>query len=213
MKQLKSSLKRIQREKERIETHSSKRVMLDFVDIQGNSLGETFDIELNSEIKDVNELLKKQLKDDDNDFTFFFKNYQLRENFKELIMEFKDLNTESTLKINYVPDSLIGIRPVTRISSSLEGHTQSVLDVSFSPNNKYLASCSGDKTIRLWDVNTETPVIKFDGFHKNWVLCVAWAPDSSAIASGDYNGLVAVTPVQKLKSRRDPKKTESIYFY
>ena len=108
---------------------------------------------------------------------------------------------------------MMGIRPITRISSSLEGHTQSVLDVAFSPNNKYLASCSGDKTIRLWDVNTETPIIKYEGFHKNWVLTLTWAPDSSAIASGDYNGVVAVTPIANLKSRRDKSNKISKNFF
>lgn len=61
------------------------------------------------------------------------------------------------------------MRPVTRWSSSLEGHTEAVLSVQFSPDAKQLASGSGDTTVRFWDINTETPLHNCNG-HKNWVL-------------------------------------------
>ena len=69
------------------------------------------------------------------------------------------------------------IKPITRISSSMEGHTQAVLEVSFSPDGNYLASVSGDKSLRLWDVHTETPYICLEG-HEDWSMIVSWAPDS-----------------------------------
>ena len=33
------------------------------------------------------------------------------------------------------------------LSSSLKGHNENVLDMSFSPNGKYLASCSSGKSV------------------------------------------------------------------
>ncbi|RZS12114.1 hypothetical protein BHM03_00043530, partial [Ensete ventricosum] len=36
-------------------------------------------------------------------------------------------------------------------------HTEAVLSVSFSPDGQNLASGSGDTTVRLWDLNTQTP--------------------------------------------------------
>jgi len=36
---------------------------------------------------------------------------------------------------------------------TLEGHTNLITSVSFSPDSKMLASSSYDKTIRLWDVS------------------------------------------------------------
>jgi ribosome assembly protein 4 len=54
---------------------------------------------------------------------------------------------------------------------------------------RQLASGSGDTTVRFWDLSTETPLFKCEG-HKNWVLCVAWSPDGTKLASADKNSAV-----------------------
>ncbi len=38
------------------------------------------------------------------------------------------------------------------------GHTEAVLAVQFSPDGRQLASGSGDTTLRLWDLGTQTPL-------------------------------------------------------
>lgn len=46
---------------------------------------------------------------------------------------------------------------MTRCSSTIEGHAEAVISVAFSPDGRYLASGSGDTTVRFWDLQTETP--------------------------------------------------------
>ena len=47
--------------------------------------------------------------------------------------------------------------------SSLPGHSEAVIAVSFSPDGKQLASGSGDTTVRFWDLNTESPLFTCKG--------------------------------------------------
>lgn len=98
---------------------------------------------------------------------------------------------ETVLPLVYKPEAMFRIRPVTRASSTLEGHTEAVLSVAFSPDGKSLASGSGDTTVRIWDLTTETPVHTCEG-HKHWVLFVSFSPDCKKIASGgmDHNILI-----------------------
>ena len=86
---------------------------------------------------------------------------------------------------------MFAIRPITRASSTLEGHTEAVLNVAFSPDGTKLASASGDTTVRMWDLNTECPQYTCSG-HKGWVLYVAFSPDGKTLASAgmDHNILL-----------------------
>ncbi|KAI9013067.1 WD40-repeat-containing domain protein [Gaertneriomyces semiglobifer] len=90
------------------------------------------------------------------------------------------------MTILYRPQAVFRVRAVTRCSSSLTGHTEAVLSVAFSPDGKQLASGSGDTTIRIWDLDTETPQHTLIG-HKNWVQIVAWSPNCRMLASGSMD--------------------------
>lgn len=104
-------------------------------------------------------------------------------------LDLKKLDVENVLSIVYQPQAVFRVRPVTRCTSSMPGHAEAVVSLSFSPDSLHLASGSGDTTLRLWDLTTETPHHTCKG-HKQWVLCVAWSPDSKKVASACKAGEV-----------------------
>ncbi|CAK9148378.1 unnamed protein product [Ilex paraguariensis] len=67
------------------------------------------------------------------------------------------------------------------------GHKEAVLSVAFSSDGRQLASGSSGTTVRLWDLNTQTPLFKCKGY-KNWVLCIAWSADGKHLISGSKAG-------------------------
>eukprot|EP01082_Thalassiosira_pseudonana_P012165 g10920.t1 g10920 contig45:58034-59839(-) len=102
-----------------------------------------------------------------------------------------DVSTEQTLQLTYQPMALFKVRPVTRCTDTLPGHTDAILHVSYSPDGKHLASGGGDATVRFWDVFTSTPRHTCKG-HKDHVLSTAWSPDGVRFASGDKRGFLIV---------------------
>ena len=72
--------------------------------------------------------------------------------------------------------------------ATLEGHTDGVAAVSFSPDGSLLASGSSDGTILLWDMRSRERVATFGVAilerHTDGVAAVSFSPDGSLLASG-----------------------------
>jgi len=71
---------------------------------------------------------------------------------------------------------------------NLVGHTDSVLSVSFSPNNQIIASSSKDKTVKLW--NRQGKLLKTLVGHNEWVSSVSFSPNGKILASAGDDGTV-----------------------
>lgn len=63
---------------------------------------------------------------------------------------------------------------------TLEGHTDYVYSVAFSPDGKQIVSGSWDNTVRLWDAATGAVLQILEG-HTSYVNSVAFSPDGNML--------------------------------
>ncbi|KAI3485874.1 hypothetical protein L1887_50672 [Cichorium endivia] len=107
----------------------------------------------------------------------------------ELAAKKLGLSQEDTLTVVFEPQAVFKVRPVSRCSSTMSGHASPILCSTFSPTGSLLATGAGDKTARLWDLDTETPMHTLVG-HSNWVLCAEWEGRERKLATGGMDGEV-----------------------
>ncbi|KAL7444186.1 hypothetical protein ACHAXH_007095 [Discostella pseudostelligera] len=186
-------------------------IVVQFRDMEGKTVGQAMDVPTNAGGDElgmlIHSLLNNDSDDDDNratiPYAFFAKLPETHTTTDEIdITDYPTLasflhhyqhhvSTEQTLELIYRPMALFKVRPVTRCTDTLPGHTDAILHVSYSPDGQQLASGGGDATVRFWDVNTSTPRHTCHG-HKDHVLCTAWSPDGKRFASGDKRGYLLI---------------------
>eukprot|EP00386_Alphamonas_edax_P002187 GDKI01006568.1.p1 GENE.GDKI01006568.1~~GDKI01006568.1.p1 ORF type:complete len:528 (-),score=150.94 GDKI01006568.1:162-1700(-) len=172
---------------------SSRQIIVQFTDPEGNSAGPQLDVPMNITKEQMESLLNQLLQNEEKMPYSFTLNENAVEVTESLFESFKKLadstTSEQVLTVTYYPLSVFRVRPVTRCTASLSGHSEAVLAVAFSPDGQSLASASGDTTVRVWDLFTETPAFTCKG-HTNWVLCVAWSGDGKRIASAGMDNKI-----------------------
>ena len=106
------------------------------------------DLPIHSNVKQLEALINSLLNNSDKlPYAFYIHDIEiinsLEETLSELVNDRNDMNMEVILSISYQPLSVFRVRPVTRCSETMPGHTDAVLHVSYSPDGERLASGSG----------------------------------------------------------------------
>lgn len=66
---------------------------------------------------------------------------------------------------------------------NLDGHTQPINRLAWSPDNRLLATTSYDCTVRLWNMTARDAPLVLAG-PTDWVTSITWSPDARALAAG-----------------------------
>ncbi|MEE0993008.1 MAG: hypothetical protein UH542_08515 [Bacteroidales bacterium] len=97
--------------------------------------------------------------------------------FTSLFVGFEKLNAQDVSKFKCL--------------KTLEGHSNIVWPVVYSPDGTKIVSGSYDNTIKIWDANTGECLKTLEG-HSLVVISVAFSPDGTKIVSGSDDKTVKI---------------------
>jgi ribosome assembly protein 4 len=163
---------------------------------------------LDDHVNSLTDVIVWNQQDDPVPYAFYIDETEVTSTLHEDAIVNLNKSKEDILTITYQPQAVFKVRAVTRCTSSMNGHTEAVLTVQFSPDGTQLATGSGDKTIRIWDLNTETPQFTLEG-HTNWVQIVAWSPDCKLLASGSMDKTIRIWDPKKGKPLGDALRSHT----
>ncbi|KAI8815386.1 quinon protein alcohol dehydrogenase-like superfamily [Cladochytrium replicatum] len=197
-----------QREEEFIASLPS-NVVVQFKSTEGELTGPPVNLPVETNQEQLQLLINELLKNDEPlPYSFMVDDTEVIRDVKTDILIGQHRSAENVLEIVYQPQAIFRVRAITRCSSALAGHTEAILSVSFSPDGAQLASGSGDTTVRIWDLNTETPQHTLKG-HTHWVQIVAWSPNCKFLVSGSMDDTIRLWDPKSGKAIGGPLKGHS----
>uniref|UniRef100_A0A8C9HBL6 Ribosome assembly protein 4 n=1 Tax=Piliocolobus tephrosceles TaxID=591936 RepID=A0A8C9HBL6_9PRIM len=129
--------------------------------------------------------------DEDVNYSFIINdNLPIKHDIYDAIKD-NNISSEDILSIKYFPLNIFKVKTINTCNATLPGHTNSILCLTFSPNSLHLATGSGDNTIRLWSIDTKTPIATLRD-HSGWVLVVLFSPDNKFLATAGMDKNVCI---------------------
>ena len=102
---------------------------------------------------------------------------------------------DKTAKVYEIEYSSSPVRGSFKLIGTCNGHKRGVWCVKFGRHEKVLATASGDKTVKLWNLGDFTCIKTFEG-HANSVLRVDFLSEGQQLVSSGSDGLVKLWDVR-----------------
>lgn len=93
------------------------------------------------------------------------------------------------------------VEPAYKLRYTLQGHTDAISSVEFSPDGRLLATASNDSTIKLWTATTGKYDCTLTG-HKAGISDVTWSQDSKYLASASDDHTVIIWSLGKKQASK-----------
>jgi len=90
-----------------------------------------------------------------------------------------------------VDKELQSVEPLAVLERKFQAHTEWIKSVAISPDGKWLASCSDDKTVKLWSMGTGACLATLKG-HTNKVRYVTFTTDGNSIISSSFDETIRI---------------------
>ncbi|VWU48488.1 ribosome assembly protein 4, putative [Hepatocystis sp. ex Piliocolobus tephrosceles] len=179
-------------------TELNKEILIQFVNHKNKVTGPVINVPLSITKNNLEELiydLKKKADDfeldEDVNYSFIINdNLPIKHDIYDAIKD-NNISSEDILSIKYFPLNIFKVKTINTCNATLPGHTNSILCLTFSPNSLHLATGSGDNTIRLWSIDTKTPIATLRD-HSGWVLVVLFSPDNKFLATAGMDKNVCI---------------------
>ena len=81
--------------------------------------------------------------------------------------------------------TIAAIPALAQVRATLKGHALALASIDYSPDGRYVATGSYDKTAKIWDAVTGSEIATLRG-HEGTVEAVRFSPDGKILATGSY---------------------------